>query len=69
MKVAVPKWLELKLMNPTSNVVEPMTTDQVSQDLVLTRLMQDKPIVVKIKVMYSKDGAMLEENANVFICN
>ena len=69
MKVAVPKWIELQLMNPTSNVVEPMTTDQVSQELILTRTIYDKPVVVKIKVMYVKDGQMLEENSNVFICN
>ena len=69
MKVAVPKWIELELMNPTSNTIEPMTTDQVSQNLILKRNIPDKPVLVKIKVIYNKDGNNLEENANVFVCN
>ncbi|EMS13853.1 AP-1 complex subunit gamma-1, putative [Entamoeba histolytica HM-3:IMSS] len=69
MKVAVPKWIELQLMSPTSNTLQPLSTDQVTQDLILTRMVTDKPVVVKIKVLFMRDGVQAEENANVYICN
>ncbi|EKE42069.1 hypothetical protein ENUP19_0293G0007 [Entamoeba nuttalli] len=69
MKVAVPKWIELQLMSPTSNALQPLSTDQVTQDLILTRMVTDKPVVVKIKVLFMRDGVQAEENANVYICN
>ncbi|BFU19466.1 gamma-adaptin, putative [Entamoeba histolytica HM-1:IMSS-B] len=69
MKVAVPKWIELQLMSPTSNTLQPLSIDQVTQDLILTRMVTDKPVVVKIKVLFMRDGVQAEENANVYICN
>ncbi|EDR28458.1 AP-1 complex subunit gamma-1, putative [Entamoeba dispar SAW760] len=69
MKVAVPKWIELQLMSPTDSILQPLSTDQVTQDLILTRMVTDKPVVVKIKVLFMRDGVQAEENANVYICN
>ncbi|KAL7716116.1 AP-1 complex subunit gamma [Entamoeba marina] len=69
MKVAVPKWIELQLMNPSSTVIPLSSIDKVTQELVLTKTVTDKPVVVKIKVTYNKNGDNHEENANVFVSN
>jgi AP-1 complex subunit gamma-1 len=64
MKVAVPKFITLKLDPPSGNVLHANNGNQVTQVVTLTNSMHgQKPVMVKLKIDYNQGGQPVSDQA------
>ena len=65
-QAAVPKYLKLEMLPPSSNMVPPNSNGQVTQEIRLTNTMQgEKNIMLKLKIGYKTQGKAVDELAQV----
>lgn len=65
-QAAVPKYLKLEMLPPSSTMVAANSTGQVTQEIRLTNTMQgEKNIMLKLKISYKVQGKTVEELAQV----
>lgn len=61
-QAAVPKYLKLEMLPPSSTTIPPNTNGTVTQEIRLNNSMQgEKSIMVKLKIAYSSNGQSVEE--------
>jgi len=65
-QAAVPKFISLKMDTPTGNSLPPFNAGTATQKILLVNSMQGtKPIVMKVKIVYSIGGQTVEDQATV----
>ena len=65
-QAAVPKYLKLEMLPPSSTMVAANSNGQVTQEIRLTNSMQgEKNIMLKLKIGYKTQGRTVEELAQV----
>ena len=65
-QAAVPKYLKLEMMPPSSTVIPANSNGQVTQEIRLTNSMQgEKNIMLKLKIGYKYQSNIVDELAQV----
>lgn len=65
-QAAVPKYLKLEMLPPSSNVIPANSQGQVTQEIKLANSMQgQKNIMLKLKIGYKSGDVSVEEMAQV----
>ena len=65
-QAAVPKYLKLEMMPPSSTTIPPGSSGLITQEIRLTNSMQgDKSIMLKLKIGYNHGGHNVEEQTQV----
>ena len=65
-QAAVPKYLKLEMMAPSSTTIPPGSSGAVTQEIRLTNSMQgEKSIMLKLKIGYNHGGHTVEEQTQV----
>ena len=65
-QAAVPKYLKLEMLPPSSTMVPANSNGQVTQEIRLTNTMQgEKNVMLKLKIGYKTQGKSVDELAQV----
>jgi len=64
-EAAVPKYLQLSLQSAASNIIQPGTSDVTQVLNILNSTNGEKPILMKLRIGYTKNGVAVTELGNV----